>query len=198
MYIVIEGNIGSGKTSLVQALCDRFEADALLEEFAENSFLPRFYQDPARFAFPLELSFLAARYQQINRVFLQEKKNKVISDYHFEKCRLFASVNLQEHEMDLFDTFFKMMEEKTPTPDLLVYLKSDSKRLKNNIAKRGREYEQDMDVDYLEKISSAYDCSLSTMKKSKALIINTSQLDFVNNPSDFQIIVDQIHEQITW
>ncbi|MFZ9943240.1 MAG: deoxynucleoside kinase [Bacteroidia bacterium] len=198
MYIVVEGNIGSGKTSLVHKLCQQMGGTPMLEEFAENTFLPRFYEDPARFAFPLELSFLAARYQQFNQVFTAEKSPFIISDYHFEKCRVFASVNLQEHEMELFDTFFKMMEEKTPTPNLVVFLKNDSERLKTNIRKRGRSYEQGMDAQYLDRISEAYDRRINSMKKHNILNINASKLDFVSNPTDFQFIMDQINEQLAW
>ena len=193
MFIVVEGNIGAGKTSLVQLLCQRFGAAPMLEEFADNTFLPRFYENPEKFAFPLELSFLAARYQQMSKVFGQTDVNHVISDYHFEKCRIFASVNLHPKELELFDTFHNMMAEKLIQPDLIIFLNSDVKRLERNISKRGRPYEQAIATNYLDKISAAYASRINTMKESKVLIINSSELDFVNNNEHLEQIINQIN-----
>ncbi|MFM7054802.1 MAG: deoxynucleoside kinase [Bacteroidota bacterium] len=192
MFIVVEGNIGAGKTSLVHLLCQRFGATPMLEEFADNTFLPRFYENPDKFAFPLELSFLAARYQQMSKVFEQVNEQHIISDYHFEKCRIFASVNLHPKELELFDTFHNMMAEKMIHPDLIIFLNSDVKRLERNISKRGRPYEKAIESNYLDKISKAYTRRINTMEKSKVLIINSSELDFVNNNEHLEQIIKQI------
>ncbi|MGR6086814.1 MAG: deoxynucleoside kinase [Arcticibacter sp.] len=196
MFIVVEGNIGAGKTSLVHLLCQKFGATPMLEEFAENTFLPRFYENPDKFAFPLELSFLAARYQQMTKVFGNPIKKQIISDYHFEKCRIFASVNLHPSEFELFETFHEMMAEKLPKPDLIIFLNSDTKRLEHNIFKRGRTYEQSIGSLYLNKISDAYQGRINTMDGHNKLTINTSELDFVNNEQDFAFVLNQISTHI--
>lgn len=192
MYIVVEGNIGAGKTSLVHLLCDKLGATPMLEEFAENSFLPRFYENPEKFAFPLELSFLAARFQQMNDVFGEIENQFIIADYHFEKCKIFASVNLHPSEFELFTTFHDMMSEKLPKPDLIIFLNSDTKRLEHNISKRGRSYEQSIGSTYLNKISEAYQGRINTIKNHNTMIINSSELDFVNNQDHLNQIIKQV------
>jgi deoxyguanosine kinase len=192
MYIVVEGNIGAGKTSLVHLLCERLGASPMLEEFAENSFLPRFYENPEKFAFPLELSFLAARFHQMNNVFNKTENQFIIADYHFEKCKIFASVNLPPLEFELFSTFYDMMAEKLPKPDLIVFLNSDIERLESNISLRGRSYEQTIGTTYLYKISEAYQGRINTIKSQKALIIKSSDLDFVNNTEHLNQIIREV------
>jgi deoxyadenosine/deoxycytidine kinase len=194
MYIAIEGNIGAGKTSLVNKLCERIKAVPLLEEFAENSFLPRFYEDPNKFAFPLELSFLAARYKQMTSCFAAHPDKIIISDYLIHKCKLFASVNLPEAELELFDSLFSIMAEKLPVPDKLVYLDSDTNRLSKNISIRGRSYENAIAPQYLEQLSDAYRKFLNTDNGINKLIINTSRLDFVNSETDFERLATMILE----
>ncbi len=192
-YIVIEGNIGAGKTSLAHLLARHFNADLLLEEFAENTFLPQFYKDPERFAFPLEMSFMAERYSQLKKVFDERSPGKpVISDYLFDKSLLFARVNLKENEFKLFENFFTLIKNAVAKPDLLVYLKKEVSHLKKNIEKRGRDFEKDIKNDYLENINATYEGYLSTEPGLKKLIINTSTLDFVSNKKDFEIIADKI------
>lgn len=192
MYIVIEGNIGAGKTSLVNKLCERFNGIPLLEEFAENSFLPKFYEDPEKFAFPLELSFLAARYKQITKCFSESKDRLIIADYHFHKCKLFASVNLSSAEFELFESFFSVMSDKLPDPDTIIYLDSDTNRLSKNISIRGRSYEGAIGPKYLNQLSDAYSEFLSDQNQPKKLIINTSEMDFVNSTEDFDEICSLI------
>lgn len=192
MYLVIEGNIGAGKTSLVNKLCARVNAVPLLEEFAENSFLPKFYENPEKFAFPLELSFLAARYKQVTSCFKENADRIVISDYHFHKCKLFASVNLSPPEFELFESFFSIMSEKLPVPDKLVYLDSDINRLSKNISMRGRSYEAAIEPNYLQQLSLAYQEFLANKANCNILTINTSELDFVNSERDFEHLVEMI------
>jgi deoxyguanosine kinase len=192
-YIVIEGNIGAGKTSLAHLLAQHFNGDLLLEEFAENTFLPQFYNDPERFAFPLEMSFMAERYRQLKKMFDQRSFGKpVISDYLFDKSLLFARVNLKENELKLFENFFNLIRESIAKPDLLVFLKKEVGHLKKNIAKRGRSYEKGIKDGYLENINDSYEEYLSSTPGIKKIIINSSELDFVLNKKDFEIIVDKI------
>lgn len=192
-YIVIEGNIGAGKTSLAHLLARHFNADLLLEEFAENTFLPQFYRDPERFAFPLEMSFMAERYNQLKKIFDERNvKKPVISDYLFDKSLLFARVNLNENEFKLFEHFFRLIKNSVTKPDLLVYLKNEVSHLKKNIEKRGRDFEKNIKNNYLENINSTYEWYLSSEPGVKKIIINTAELDFVSNKKDFKIIVDKI------
>ncbi|MFM7078798.1 MAG: deoxynucleoside kinase [Bacteroidota bacterium] len=192
MYIAIEGNIGAGKTSLVHKLCDRVNAIPLLEEFAENSFLPKFYEDPEKFAFPLELSFLAARYKQMTSCFDNHHGKIIISDYLIHKCKLFASVNLTEVELELFDSLFSIMADKLPVPDKLIYLDSDTDRLSKNISIRGRSYEKAIAPKYLDQLSHAYKHFLKSETGINTLIINTSQIDFVHSETDFESLASLI------
>ena len=139
-YIVVEGNIGSGKTTLAHLLAKRYQCDIILEEFADNTFLPQFYKEPKRFAFPLELSFLAERYQQLEKCFGNRTGHLygVVSDYLFDKSRLFAKINLPQKEYSLYRKFFNIMEIDIPKPELVIYLKRSIEDLKSNISKRGR------------------------------------------------------------
>ncbi|MEP7168068.1 MAG: deoxynucleoside kinase [Bacteroidota bacterium] len=192
-YIVIEGNIGAGKTTLAHLLAQHFNGDLLLEEFADNTFLPQFYNDPERFAFPLEMSFMAERYMQLKKIFEQPVSGKpLISDYLFDKSLLFARVNLKENEFKLFENFFNLIKDSIPKPDLLVYLKKEVPRLQKNISKRGRNFEKGIKDDYLENINASYEHFLSSDAGLKKIIIHSSELDFIQNKKDFEIIVDKI------
>jgi deoxyadenosine/deoxycytidine kinase len=173
-------------------LCARIQAVPLLEEFAENSFLPKFYENPDKFAFPLELSFLAARYKQVTTCFNEYSNRTIISDYHIQKCKLFASVNLSSPEFELFESFFSIMVEKLPVPDKLVYLDSDITRLSKNISMRGRSYETGIAPSYLQQLSSAYQAFLRQETDCSVLIINTSDIDFVNSEHDFERLANMI------
>ena len=192
-YIVIEGVIGAGKTTLANILTERFDGQLVLEEFEENAFLPRFYEDPARWAFQTQLAFLASRFRQQKRLHERSLFHQVVvSDYTFDKDRIFAHVNLDGDELRLYETLYTLMEPATPTPDLIVYLRSSIDRLLRNISKRGRTYEQNIDPDYLRSLSEAYDYYFFRYTKSPLLIVNAEEIDFVQNPDDLQALIRQI------
>jgi deoxyadenosine/deoxycytidine kinase len=193
-YIAIEGNIGAGKTSLANLVSEEFNAKLILERFAENPFLPKFYEDKERFAFPLEMSFLADRYQQLSDDLAQLVlfKNFVISDYYIFKSLIFAQITLQKEEYLLYRKMFDLMYKEITKPDLYVYLYQNTDRLLENIKKRGRDYEQNIQPDYLQKIHDGYKNFISTQQNLNTLIIDVSDLDFVNNPNDYTNIINQI------
>jgi deoxyadenosine/deoxycytidine kinase len=191
-YIAIEGNIGSGKTSLARLLAARFGAELILEKFENNAFLPKFYQNPERYAFSLEMSFLAERYHQLSALGLGQSlfTDLTISDYLLSKSLIFASSNLKEDEMKLFRTLFDIMFRKVPVPDLLVYLYTDVDQLLANIRKRGRRYEQSIQAEYLSRIQDQYlDFFRKQGEKFSVLILDTTDTDFVENPEDFNRIL---------
>lgn len=191
-YIAIEGNIGAGKTSLSTKLADDFSGQLVLEEFADNPFLPKFYEHPERFAFPLELSFLAERFSQLKNVLLQRNlfRQLVVADYFIDKSLIFARNNLHEDEFELFIKTFNLIRPNLPNPELLVYLYLPVELLLDNIRKRGRPYEQSIAPDYLLGIQKQYFAFLSRQKSMKILIIETADLDFVNNPDDYRLMVE--------
>lgn len=193
-YIVIEGNIGAGKTSLSTAIAAEYNARLILEQFEENSFLPKFYEDPARYAFPLELSFLADRYQQLKDQFAAADifKTFTIADYFIFKSLIFASRNLETLEFGLYKKLFDIVSSVVPKPDLIVYLYLNLENLKNNILKRGRPYEQQIQFEYLDKIQTGYLEFLKQQSQLRILLIDTNSLDFVNNPADYQWIKELI------
>ncbi len=193
-YIVIEGNIGAGKTSLATMIAEEFNAKLILEQFEENSFLPKFYKDPDKYAFPLELSFLAERYQQLKSQLISQDlfKDFVIADYFIDKSLIFAQKNLQSDEFSLYAKLFNIINPTLPKPDLLVYLYVNIDRLKSNIKHRGRSYEQDIQSEYLEKIQAGYFEYIKFYPETRILIIDTNTLDFVNKAKDYQILKDII------
>ena len=193
-YIAIEGNIGAGKTSLSKMMSDEFNAKKVLERFADNPFLPKFYEDKERFAFPLEMSFLADRYQQLSDDLAQLDlfKNFVISDYYIFKSLIFAQITLQNDEYLLYRKMFDLMYKEITKPDLYVYLYQNTNRLLENIKKRGRDYEQNIEVGYLQKIQDGYKNFISTQQDLNVLVIDVSELDFVNNQDDYSNIINQI------
>ncbi|PQJ80493.1 2-amino-4-hydroxy-6-hydroxymethyldihydropteridine diphosphokinase [Polaribacter porphyrae] len=193
-YIAIEGNIGAGKTSLSKMMSDDFNAKVVLERFADNPFLPKFYEDKERFAFPLEMSFLADRYQQLSDDLAQLDlfKNFIISDYYIFKSLIFAQITLQEEEYKLYRKIFDMMYKEITKPDLYVYLYQNTERLLENIKKRGREYEQNIEANYLQKIHDGYKSFINTQQNLNILVIDVSELDFVNNHEDYTSIINQI------
>jgi deoxyguanosine kinase len=194
-YIAIEGNIGAGKTSLSKMMSDEFNAKVILERFADNPFLPKFYEDEERYAFPLEMSFLADRYQQLSDDLAQFDlfKNLIVSDYYIFKSLIFAQVTLQKEEYLLYRKMFDLMYKEISKPDLYVYLYQNTDRLIKNIQKRGREYEQNIGSDYLDKIHNGYSNFIKTQQNLNTLIIDVSELDFVNNTEDYQFIIDKIN-----
>jgi deoxyadenosine/deoxycytidine kinase len=189
-YIVIEGNIGAGKTSLTTRIADELSARLILEEFADNPFLPKFYENPERYAFPLELSFLSERFSQLKKDLITEDlfAPKVMSDYFISKCQIFAKNNLQNDEYNLFLKMFEIVESNTPKPDLLIYLYQNVDQLLKNIQKRGREYEKHITAEYLENIQQQYLEFIRQHSDMRVVIIDTTDLDFVNNEEDYQYI----------
>ena len=193
-YIAIEGNIGAGKTSLANLLSDQFNAKLVLERFADNPFLPKFYEDKERYAFPLEMSFLADRYQQLSDDLAQFDlfKNFIISDYYIFKSLIFAQVTLSKDEYLLYRKMFNLIYKEITKPDLYVYLYQNTERLLENIKKRGRVYEQNIESDYLKKIHDGYISFIKTQENLNLLIIDVSEIDFVNNPIDYNFIIEKI------
>ncbi len=187
-FIAIEGNIGAGKTSLAKMLGNDMNASLILEEFADNPFLPKFYKNPDKFAFPLELSFLAERYHQLkDRLSKQSLFSElVVSDYYIAKSLIFSRTNLSKHEYQLFRKMFLIMDANLPKPDLLVYLHNDIEILQQNIKKRGRHYEQKIADEYLMKVQENYLNYIRQNAKMPIIIIDTSQLDFVANAQDYE------------
>ena len=197
-YIAIEGNIGAGKTTLATKLAEDCNAKLVLERFADNPFLPKFYKDQSRYAFPLEMSFLADRYQQLSDDLAQFDlfKDFVMADYHIFKSLIFAKVTLLEDEFRLYKTMFDIIHKEMPKPDLYVYLYQNTAQLLQNIKKRGRSYEQEIPADYLEKINHGYLDYIKTQTDLNFLIVDVSDLDFVKNQKDYVRLLEEISRKI--
>jgi len=193
-YIAIEGNIGAGKTSLATKISQDFNARLLMERFADNPFLPKFYEDATRYAFTLEMSFLADRYQQISEDLAQLDlfKQFVVSDYDVFKSLIFSKITLNSDEYGLYRKLFYLMYKDIPKPELYIYLYQNTERLQQNIKKRGRDYEQNIADDYLDKINSGYLEFLKSQKEFNVKIIDVSNRDFVANRSDYLWVLEQI------
>ena len=196
-YIAIEGNIGAGKTTLTTKIADDFNAKTVLERFADNPFLPKFYKDQNRYAFPLEMSFLADRYQQISDDLAQFDlfKDFIIADYHIFKSLIFAKVTLAEDEFRLYKTLFDIIYKEIPKPDLYIYLYQNTDRLLQNIKRRGRSYEQEIPAEYLDKISKGYLDYIKSQKELNVLIIDVSDKDFVKNQEDYVFVLEEIQKK---
>jgi deoxyadenosine/deoxycytidine kinase len=193
-YIAIEGNIGAGKTTLANMIADDFNARLVLERFADNPFLPKFYEDKDRYALPLEMSFLADRYQQLSDDIAQYDlfKNLVVSDYYIFKSLIFSQVTLQDDEYALYRRIFDVMYKEITKPDLYIYLYQNTDRLLQNIKKRGRDYEQNIQAGYLDKIHKGYFNFIKSEQNLNTLIIDVSEMDFVENPKDYETILKKI------
>lgn len=193
-YIAIEGNIGAGKTSLAHKIAHDYNAKLILERFADNPFLPKFYEEPQRYAFTLEMSFLADRYQQISDDLSQLDlfKDFMVSDYDIYKSLIFSKITLPEDEFKLYRKLFYLMYKDIAKPDLYVYLYQNTERLQENIKKRGRDYEQNIDSEYLEKINSGYLEFLKNQSELNVKIIDISDKDFVKNRSDYLWLLNEI------
>lgn len=193
-YITIEGNIGAGKTSLATKIADDFNAKLILERFKDNPFLPKFYEDAARYAFPLEMSFLADRYQQLVDDITQYDlfKESVIADYDVNKSLIFASITLPEEEYTLYKKLFHVMHKEVPKPDVYVYLYQNTERLLENIKKRGRKYEQSIKASYLQKLNESYLEFIKNQHSENIKIIDISEMDFVKNRADYLNVLKQI------
>jgi len=198
-YIAIEGNIGAGKTTLTNKLAEDFNAKTVLERFADNPFLPKFYEDQNRYAFPLEMSFLADRYQQISDDLAQFDlfKDFIVADYHIFKSLIFAKVTLAEDEFRLYKTMFDIIYKEMPKPDLYIYLYQSTERLLVNIKERGRPYEQEIPAEYLEKINSGYLDYIKPKSDLNVLIIDVTDRDFQNNQKDYIFILNEIQNKIS-
>ena len=197
-YIAIEGNIGAGKTTLTNKLAEDFNAKTVLERFADNPFLPKFYQDQNRYAFPLEMSFLADRYQQISDDLAQFDlfKDFIVADYHIFKSLIFAKVTLAEDEFRLYRNLFDIIYKEMPKPDLYIYLYQSTEKLLENIKQRGRSYEQEIPAEYLIKINSGYLDYIKSQNDLNVLIIDVTDRDFLDNQADYVYVLEQIRNKI--
>jgi deoxyadenosine/deoxycytidine kinase len=197
-YIAIEGPIGVGKTSLANLLSKRLSAKLILEKFEDNPFLSEFYDDPARFAFQTQLFFLLQRYQQQQDIRQVDMfHNLLISDYMFIKDRLFASLNLDDKEMNLYDSIANMMERNVINPDLIIYLQADTSTLMKNIDKRGRGFENNISYDYINALNEIYTEYFFRYNDTPLVIINTNNIDFVNNADDLEQVIEYIRQPVS-
>lgn len=190
-YLAIEGNIGAGKTTLASRLSKDFDVSLILESFSENPFLPDFYRDQERYAFPLELSFLAERYHQLKEILSKPDlfKPRFIGDYSLWKSLIFSRITLRGAEYQLFEQLFQIMMESLPKPDYMFYLHSDKQRLQQNIQLRGRVYEQDIGRDYLQAVEKGYWDTLKTLSEIPVVVFDVSNADFVKNQSQYEEIM---------
>ncbi len=193
-YLAIEGVIGAGKTTLVRALAERLGCQPLLEEFENNPFLSEFYRDRARHAFQTQMFFLLSRHRQIQDMFQQQDlfRPQVLSDYMFAKDRIFATLNLDENEMGLYQRLADLVERQLPRPDYVIYLQADTKTLMSRIRMRDRFYERNMEEGYIEALNQAYNTYFHHYTESPLLIVNTNHIDFVRRPDDLNLLVQQI------
>jgi deoxyguanosine kinase len=196
-FIAIEGNIGAGKTTLAHLLAKKLNARLILEQFADNPFLPKFYENPKQNAFPLELFFMAERYKQLKDMIHTSDlfQNVTVSDYVFTKCLLFAKVNLSEEEFRLYQRLFDIMQQQLPFPDILIYLHSPVQKLQKNIKKRNRIYEQKIPDEYLFNIQETY-TSYIKQHNIKTIFIDASNADFLSNETHLQTILDALKNDI--
>jgi len=195
-FITVEGNIGAGKTTLAHLLARHYNARLILEAFADNPFLPKFYENPQQFAFPLELFFMAERYKQLKELIQQKDlfQNITVSDYLFTKCLLFAKVNLPEDEFRLYQRLFEIIHQQLIQPDILIYLHSPVQKLQQNIKKRARAYEQKIPDSYLSNLTDTY---TQYLKQSEhvTLFVDAAQADFLGNEQHFQTIIAALEQE---
>ena len=186
-YIVIEGNIGVGKTTLANKLATDLKAKLLPEEFNSNPFLPKFYKNPGKYSFQLELSFLVDRFNQINNeaAFTKKSESLVIADYYITKSAIFAEKTLPQDEFQVFQNIYNIILEKIPVPNLYVYLHAETKNIKNNIVKRGREYETNISFEYLSSIEQGYCNYINNIQNFPILFIDINNIDFVNDSVNY-------------
>jgi|TARA_B100001013_G_scaffold196036_1_gene118516 deoxyguanosine kinase len=197
-YIAIEGPIGVGKTSLAELLSKELGARLVLEDFEDNPFLPDFYNDPERFGFQTQLFFLLQRYRQqqdLRQVDMFQKL--LITDYMFVKDRLFASLNLGDKEMHLYDTVASLLERNIIKPDLVIYLQADTDVLMKNIEKRGRNMERNVTWEYIDALNQVYTEYFFRYQDTPLVIINTNNIDFVENESDLKEVIDYIRQPVS-
>ena len=197
-YLSIEGVIGVGKTSLAHLLEERLNAKLVMEKFDENPFLADFYLDPERYAFQTQLFFLLSRYRQQQELRQTDVFHKlVISDYMFVKDRLFASLNLDDKEMSLYDSVAKILEKNILNPDLVIYLQAETPKLMERITLRGRDFEKNMSPDYIDALNQIYNEYFFRYQESPLLIINTNDIDFVHNEEDLEEVIHYIRQPVS-
>ena len=185
-----------GKTSLAKLLAERVNARLVLEQFEDNPFLPKFYRDRERYAFPTQMAFLASRFKQQQNMLSKDLfQQMTISDYIFEKDRIFARLNLEDDELALYDSIFNIMTGISATPDLIIYLQSSVERLMENIRQRNRDYEREISRSYLQELSDAYNHFFHHYNKSPLMIINASEIDFVSNEKHLDYIIEQVFNE---
>lgn len=197
-YLVIEGNIGAGKTSLSKMLSEQLNARLILEEFSDNPFLPLFYKNPERYAFPVELFFMTERHKQLQELLLEGNlfQEYIVSDYIFSKTLLFAGQNLENEEFRLFQKLFHTLNASFPKPHLLVYIHRPVSQLLTNIKKRGRSYESDISSDYLQKIQAAYfDFFRMTEQELPILILELDDMDFIDESANYDLLLEQLNKK---
>ncbi len=193
-YVVIEGNIGAGKTTLATMIAEQFNARLILEQYADNPFLPKFYKEPEKYSFPLELSFLASRYRQLKEELEMQDlfKSFTVSDYYFMKSLVFASSTLNGDEYNLYRQIFYIIYGSLPKPDIYIYLHLNPEKLLINIEKRGRNYEKSITADYLQKIQDSYFKFFKQNPENKYLVFDINKIDFVANQDHYRKIVNAI------
>ncbi|MEE9613947.1 MAG: deoxynucleoside kinase [Thermodesulfobacteriota bacterium] len=192
-YIAVEGPIGVGKTTLAEMLADEFGGRILTEEVDTNPFLPRFYEDTRKYAFQVQLFFMLSRYQQQKELAQADLfTTTVVSDYLFAKDRIFAYLNLDENELGLYEQVFRLLDERIPKPDLVIYLQASSEVLLERIDKRAKDYEKRIEDEYLEKVVDAYNKHFFYYTDTPLLVVNTTDIDFVANPADLSNLVKEI------
>jgi len=197
-YVAIEGPIAVGKTSLAKLLSERLGARLILEGFGENPFLSDFYEEPERYAFQTQLFFLLQRYQQQQELRQVDMfHNLLIADYMFVKDRLFASLNLDEKEMTLYDTVANLLEKNVINPDLVIYLQADTDTLMRNIARRGRDMEKNISEEYIDALNQLYTEYFFRYQDTPLVIINTNNIDFVHNQEDLDEVINYIRQPVT-
>lgn len=192
-YIAIEGVIGAGKTSLAKKLGERINARLILEDFDENPFLEKFYENPKQYAFHTQTFFLLSRYKQLLSAGNTDLFHQyIVTDYIFEKDKIFAYLNLSDDELELYEKIVSTIERSIANPDLVVYLQNSTERLMSNIKFRDRDYERNMQEEYIKNLNDAYNYFFYRYKKSRLIIVNSSDIDFVNNESDFEDLYNEI------
>ena len=193
-YVVIEGNIGAGKTTLATRISEQFNARLILERFADNPFLPKFYDDPEKYSFPLELSFMASRYKQLKEELVPQDlfKSFTVADYYFMKSLVFASSTLKGDEYNLYRQIYHIIYSSLPKPDIYVYLHLTTENLLRNIKKRGRNYEKTITAEYLQKIQESYFTFFRQNPENRYLVIDINGIDFVAHEEDYKKLVDAI------
>ncbi len=193
MYVAIEGVIGAGKTTLAKKMAEKLNAKLVLESFEDNPFLDKFYTDPERYAFHTQMHFLMSRYKQLSPL----KQNDlfhdfIISDYIFEKDKIFAYLNLKDDELELYEKIVSLIERQIRIPDIIVYLQSTVERLMQNIKHRDREYEREIKEEYIKDLNEGYNYFFFRYRATKVMIVNVAEIDFVNNEQDFEALVTEI------